>query len=130
MVVQDPLGFNLLLGKNCVYAMNVVESTLFRVMSFPHDGKFVAIDQISFFGFDFTANHPTSQNILSMQVVSPSPQVNYVTTYSMLSPTEKEEPVIVCSTSSPFGSLDIFTYKRIVLPYDQTLLESMASWGT
>ena len=46
MVVQGPLDFNLLLGRDYVYAMKVVVSTLFRVMHFPHDGKIVTIDQL------------------------------------------------------------------------------------
>ena len=48
MVVQGPLDFNLLLGHDYVYAMNAVVSTLFRVMHFPHEGKIVTIDQLSF----------------------------------------------------------------------------------
>jgi hypothetical protein len=38
MVVQDPLNFSLLLGRDYVYAMKAIVSTLFRVISFPHDG--------------------------------------------------------------------------------------------
>ena len=38
MVVQDPLDFALLLGQDYVYAMKDIVSTLFRVISFPHDG--------------------------------------------------------------------------------------------
>ena len=53
MVVQGPLDFNLLLGCDYVYAMKVVVSTLFRVMHFPHDGKIVTIDYLSF----VTPNH-------------------------------------------------------------------------
>jgi hypothetical protein len=37
MVVQDPLDFSLLLGRDYVYAMKAIVSTLFRVISFPHD---------------------------------------------------------------------------------------------
>ena len=44
MVVQGPLDFNLLLGRDYVYAMKAIVSTLFRVMHFPHDGKIVTID--------------------------------------------------------------------------------------
>ena len=44
MVVQGPLDFNLLLGRDYFYAMKAVVSTLFRVMNFPHDGKIVTID--------------------------------------------------------------------------------------
>jgi hypothetical protein len=48
MVVQDPLDFNLLLGKYYVYAMKAIVSTLFRVIYFPHDGRVVTVDQLSF----------------------------------------------------------------------------------
>jgi hypothetical protein len=37
MVVQDPLDFSLLLGRDYVYAMKATMSTLFHVISFPHD---------------------------------------------------------------------------------------------
>ena len=43
MVVQGPLYFNMKLGRDYVYAMKVVVSTLFRVMHFPHDGNIVII---------------------------------------------------------------------------------------
>jgi hypothetical protein len=48
MVVQDSLDFSLLLGRDYVYAMKAVVSTLFRVISFPHDGRVVTVDQLSF----------------------------------------------------------------------------------
>ena len=48
MVVQGPLDFNMILGCDCVYAMKAVVSTLFQVMYFPHDGKIVTIDELSF----------------------------------------------------------------------------------
>jgi hypothetical protein len=48
MVVLDPLDFSLLLGRDYVYAMKALVSTLFRVISFPHDGRIVTIDQLSF----------------------------------------------------------------------------------
>ena len=44
MVVRGPLDFNLLLGRDYVYAMKAVVSTLFHVMSFPHNGNIVTID--------------------------------------------------------------------------------------
>jgi hypothetical protein len=48
MVVQDPLDFSLLLEKDYVYAMKAIVSTLFHVISFPHDGRVVTVDQLSF----------------------------------------------------------------------------------
>jgi hypothetical protein len=44
MVVQGPLEFNLLLGNDYVYAMKSIVSTLFQVMSFPHNINIVTIE--------------------------------------------------------------------------------------
>ena len=44
MVVRGPLDFNLLLGRDYVYVMKAVISTLFRMMSFPHNGNIVTVD--------------------------------------------------------------------------------------
>ena len=52
MVVQRPLDFNLLLGRDYVYTMKFVVSTLFQVMYFPHDGNIVTVDQLSFIKID------------------------------------------------------------------------------
>ena len=59
MVVQGPLDFNILLGRDYVYAMKAVVSTLFRVMHFPHDGNIVTIDKLSFITLD---HHITPSN--------------------------------------------------------------------
>jgi len=45
MVLQGPLDFNLLLGRDYFYNMKAVVSSLFRVMHFPHNGNIVTIDQ-------------------------------------------------------------------------------------
>jgi len=55
MVVDSPLDFNMLLGHDYVYAMNVVVSSLFRVMCFPHKGSIVTIDQLAYDNY-----HPKS----------------------------------------------------------------------
>jgi hypothetical protein len=62
MVVQDPLDFDLLIGRDYVYAMKAIVSTLFHVIYFPHDGRIVTIDQLSFIGPDLTINPMTSLN--------------------------------------------------------------------
>jgi hypothetical protein len=69
MVVQDPLDFSLLLGRDYVYAMKPIVSTLFHVISFPHDGRVVTIDQLSFFDPSWIV----SLNGSYMQTVSPPP---------------------------------------------------------
>jgi hypothetical protein len=52
MVVRDLMDFALLLGRDYVYAMKVIVSTLFCGISFPHDGIIVTINQLSFIGPD------------------------------------------------------------------------------
>ena len=51
MVVQGPLDYNILLGRDYMYCMGAIVSSLFRVMCFPHEGRVVKlIDQLSFLG--------------------------------------------------------------------------------
>ena len=73
MVVQGPLYFNLLLGCDYVYTMKAVVSTLFRFIHFPHDGKIVTIDQLSFVTPDhrITPSNQTALNVSHVLVVPP-----------------------------------------------------------
>jgi hypothetical protein len=106
MVVQDPLDFALLLGKDYVYAMKAIVSTLFHVISFPHDGRIVTIDQLSFISPDWI----TSLNGSYMQTVSPLPHVNYVALSPMTSSSDDLDPVVDMVISSIQGlELDLFT---------------------
>ena len=47
-VVDTLLDYNLLLGRSWTYTMEVVVSLVYRVIKFPHKGKVVTIDQLSF----------------------------------------------------------------------------------
>jgi hypothetical protein len=47
-VVDAPLDYNLLLGHNWTYAMTAIVSSIFHTLCFPHDGKIMTIDQLSF----------------------------------------------------------------------------------
>ena len=47
-VVNAPLNYNLLLGRIWTYAMQDVVAIVFRVLLFPHEGRIVTIDQLSF----------------------------------------------------------------------------------
>jgi hypothetical protein len=110
MVVQDPLDFALLLERDYVYAMKAIVSTLFRVISFPNDGRIVTIDQLSLFGPDLTSM--TSLHGSYMQTVLPLPQVNYVALSPMPSIADENDldPVVDMVISS-IGLLepDLFT---------------------
>ena len=49
IIVQGPLYYNLLLGRDYIYCMGAIVSSLFRVMCFPHEGRMVKlVDQMSF----------------------------------------------------------------------------------
>ena len=58
MVVPGPLDFNLLLGRDYTYAMGALVSSPFRVVCFPHEGRIVTIDQLSFFGPNVATSPP------------------------------------------------------------------------
>ena len=60
-VVDAPLDYNLLLGRNLFYAMIVVAPMVFQALQFPHLGKIVTIDQLNFCSPDVTT--PTPNNI-------------------------------------------------------------------
>jgi hypothetical protein len=138
MVVQDPLDFDLLLGRDYVYAMKAIVSTLFRVISFPHDGRMVTIDQLSFVGPDLTINPMTSLNGSYMQSVSPLPQVNYVALSPMTSTSDDLDLVVDMVISSvgllepdlltPDETLDMCSFQSILLPSSEDLLEAMTEF--
>ncbi|MCY6488262.1 hypothetical protein, partial [Actinobacillus pleuropneumoniae] len=77
MVVDSPLDFNMLLGRDYVYAMNVVVSSLFRVMCFLHEGKVVQlIDQLSFPGSNTATSQKSSLNGLFVSRMSLQPSLH------------------------------------------------------
>jgi hypothetical protein len=51
-VVDVPLDYNLLLGRSWAYSMHVVVATIFPVLLFPHEGRIMTIDQLSFSRID------------------------------------------------------------------------------
>jgi hypothetical protein len=134
MVVRDPLDFTLLLGRDYVYAMKALVSTLFRVISFPHDGRIVTIDQLSFIGPDWV----TSLSGSYMQTVSPPPHVNYVALSPMTSTSDDLDLVVDMVISSvgllepdlltPITTLDMCSFQSDYLPSSEDLLEAMTEF--
>ena len=55
-MVDAPLDYNILLGRNWMYSMQAVASSLFRVVCFPHNRRIVAIDQTTFKNPSITAS--------------------------------------------------------------------------
>jgi hypothetical protein len=92
IMVQGPLDFNMLLGRDCVYAMNVVVFMLFQLMHFPHNGSIFTIDQIA-----SDNHHPNSELVKASHLYVPSvcvdsnlPWINYVASYPRCSIASKK----------------------------------------
>jgi hypothetical protein len=47
-VVDEPLDYNLLLGRSWTYSMHALVAIVFWILLFPHEGQIVTIDQLSF----------------------------------------------------------------------------------
>jgi hypothetical protein len=130
MVVQDPLDFALL-GRDYVYAMKAIVSTLFCVISFPQNGIIVTIDQLSFICPDWI----TSLNGSYIHIVSPPPHVNYVALSPMTSASDDLDPVVDMVISSisilepylftPITALDMCSFQSVFLPSSEDILEAM-----
>ena len=48
-VFNAQLDYNMLLGWSYIYLMNTITSSLFMMMMFPHEGKFVIVDQLTYY---------------------------------------------------------------------------------
>ena len=48
-VIYAPLDYNILLGHSYNYAMSTIPSAVHHKMSFPHNGKIVTIDQLTYY---------------------------------------------------------------------------------
>ena len=71
MVVQGPLDYNLLLGRDYIYSMGAIVSSLFLVMCFLHEGRMVKlVDQMSFPSSHIASSQMPSLNGLFMQEIS------------------------------------------------------------
>ena len=60
LVTQGVLDFSLLLGRDYVYAMGALISSLFCVVCFSHEGRIVIIDQLSFIGHHVPPSQPSA----------------------------------------------------------------------
>ena len=111
--------------------MKAIMFTLFRVISFPHDGRIVTIDQLSCIGSDWV----TSLSGSYMHTVSPPPHVNYVALSPMTSTFDNLDPVVDMVISSvgllepdlltPVTTLDMCSFQSDYLPCSEDLLEAM-----
>ena len=63
-MVDAPLDYNHLLGRNWMHNMQAVASSLFRVVCFPFNGNIVTIDQNSFHNPSVNASSGASISII------------------------------------------------------------------
>jgi hypothetical protein len=56
-VIDAQLDYNILFGRNYMYAMKAVASSVFRTMMFPHNGKIVTIDQLTHYEPNHSCQH-------------------------------------------------------------------------
>jgi hypothetical protein len=84
IVVQGMLDFNMILGHDYVYSMNVVVSTLFWLMHVPHNGSIVTINQLASDNHhpNSALFHNTPLYVPRVRVDSTPPRVIYVASYS------------------------------------------------
>jgi hypothetical protein len=114
--------------------MKAIVSTLFRVISFPHDGRVVNVDQLLFIDPDCIA----SLNGSYMKMVSPPPQVNYVALFPMASTSYDLDLVVDMVISligllepdlfTPVMTLDMVSFQSVFLPSSEDLLEAMTDF--
>jgi hypothetical protein len=55
-VIDVTLDYNILFGRSYMYAMKAVASSVFRTIMFPHNGKIVTLDQLSYYEPNPSAN--------------------------------------------------------------------------
>ena len=46
--MESQLDYNILLGKSFMYTMKAITLSIICIMMFPHDGKVVTIDEITY----------------------------------------------------------------------------------
>ena len=70
-MVDAKLNYNLLLGRSWIDAMLCILSTLFRLLKFPHEGKIIIVDQLSFFTSSSENNVPYVDQIPFLDSIGP-----------------------------------------------------------
>ena len=61
-VVDAPLDYNILLGRNLFYVIQEVDSSVFRLVQFSFQGNIVTVDKLEFCSLDMSSN--STNNVL------------------------------------------------------------------
>ena len=97
MVIEDPLDFNMLLGRDYVYAMQDVVSTFFHEMYFNHGEEIFTIDQLDF--LDPIRDQVFPLSIPSVSIDTTPSQVNYVASCPLRSIATEKQRLFSCLPS-------------------------------
>ena len=62
-IVNVNLDYNLLLGRNYIYDMDAIVSSLFHILCFHHDGRIVKVDQMD---YSLGDSHASSDSIVPL----------------------------------------------------------------
>jgi len=119
-VTQGSLDFSLLIGRDYVYAMGVIVSSLFRVVCFPHDGRIVTLDQLLFVRQKAPPAPLSFPPSFHPPVTSVPPQINYVATHPM---PRSSDAAVVHSVLGALGP----DFQDVVLPPGVALLAAPTS---
>jgi hypothetical protein len=124
-VVHAPLEYNMLLECTWVYEMIVVVSSVFRVLSFPHQGKIIVIDQLVFctpdLGSNAGSNVPfigdTTHSYMNVSVgMFKYPSLMGI---SPLSPTSLTTNITPIDMISSFTSASLSSFYHWVVPHPE-----------
>ena len=135
LVTQGAPDFSLLLGRDYVYAMGDLVSSLFRVDCSPHDRRLITIDQLSFFSPPVPPAQLSSPLGSCSQEIPSLPQVNYVATRSISASADDHTDGLVhhvLGALEPNLSLvhhDMYSSQSVFLPSCEDLLGAMFSYG-
>ena len=55
-IVDSNLEYNLILGRNWIYDMDAIASSLFCILCFPHEGTIIFVDQMDYYPIDSNAS--------------------------------------------------------------------------
>ena len=109
-VVDAPLDYNLLLGRSWSYAMTIVVSSVFRLIKFPHNGKIITIDQLSYFSFD-PSSAESIQHVGKTAIPYKDVGVGLVKDLGLLGNFSFPPPNVL----SPFATIHMISSESIVL---------------
>jgi len=121
-ITQGASEFSLLLGRDYVYAMGALVSSIFRVVCFPHNGRIMTINQLSFVRPQAPPAQSSFPPGFHPPVASAPPQINYVATYPMPGSSDATVVHSVLGTMGP-------DFQDIGLPSGVALLEAPTSYS-